>query len=33
VNGRWQSEMRDFFEGGEDADKQMRPLAEIFHLP
>jgi L-rhamnose mutarotase len=33
VNGRWQAEMRDFFEGGEDADKQMRPLAEIFHLP
>jgi L-rhamnose mutarotase len=33
VNGRWQAEMRDFFEGSDDADKQMRPLAEVFHLP
>jgi L-rhamnose mutarotase len=33
VNRRWQSEMREFFEGGEDADKQMQPLAEVFHLP
>ena len=34
VNGRWQKEMREFFEDpkGRDADRQMAPLAEVFHL-
>jgi L-rhamnose mutarotase len=35
VNGRWQREMRDFFEDpkGRDADKQMQPLEQVFYLP
>ncbi|HYO81158.1 MAG TPA: L-rhamnose mutarotase [Bryobacteraceae bacterium] len=35
VNGRWQAEMKDFFvsDAGLEADKQMRPLEEVFHLP
>jgi L-rhamnose mutarotase len=34
VNRRWQTEMADFFEGGDRkrADEQMRPLLEVFHL-
>ena len=34
VNGRWQTDMAPFFEGGDRkrADEQMRPLTEIFHL-
>jgi L-rhamnose mutarotase len=35
VNGRWQREMREFFEDpqGRDADKQMQPLEQVFYLP
>lgn len=35
VNGRWQREMRDFFDDptGRDADRQIAPLEHIFHLP
>jgi L-rhamnose mutarotase len=35
VNARWQREMRDFFEDpeGRDADRQMQPLEQVFHLP
>ena len=34
INARWQAEMRPFFEdfAGRDADKQMMPLTEAFHL-
>ena len=34
VNDRWQSEMREFFmdAAGRDADKQMKPLEQVFHL-
>ena len=34
VNRRWQSQMAEFFEGGEGAaaDEQMLPLEEVFHL-
>lgn len=34
VNARWQAEMREFFvdASGRDADKQMAPLEEVFHL-
>jgi L-rhamnose mutarotase len=34
VNARWQREMAPFFEdlGGAQADEQMRPLQEVFHL-
>lgn len=34
INARWQAEMRDFFEGvpGRNADEQMLPLEEVFHL-
>lgn len=34
VNRRWQREMAGFFEGGDgkNADEQMKPLAEVFHL-
>ena len=34
VNRRWQAEMKDFFESetGLAADKQMRPVPEVFHL-
>ncbi len=34
VNARWQAQMKDFFEdaGGREADKQMVPLEEVFHL-
>ena len=34
VNGRWQSEMAEFFEGldGSQPDRSMRPLPEIFHI-
>ncbi len=34
VNARWQAEMADFFEGepGKNADEQMRPIPEVFHL-
>lgn len=34
VNARWQKQMADFFEGapGKNADEQMSPLAEVFHL-
>jgi L-rhamnose mutarotase len=34
VNARWQAEMREFFEGapGRNADEQMSPLEEVFHL-
>jgi L-rhamnose mutarotase len=34
VNRRWQAGMADFFEGapGRQADEQMEPLAEVFHL-
>lgn len=34
VNHRWQSQMAEFFEGGEGAaaDEQMLPLEEVFHL-
>jgi len=35
VNGRWQREMREFFEDpqGRDADKQTQPLEQVFYLP
>lgn len=34
VNARWQKEMADFFEGepGRNADEQMSPIPEVFHL-
>jgi L-rhamnose mutarotase len=34
VNGRWQAEMAEFFEEleGDQADRSMRPLPEIFHI-
>ncbi|MEO7144852.1 MAG: L-rhamnose mutarotase [Bryobacteraceae bacterium] len=34
VNGRWQREMAEFFEGapGRNADEQMAAVPEIFHL-
>lgn len=34
VNARWQKEMADFFEGepGRNADEQMQPIPEVFHL-
>ncbi len=33
VNARWQAEMAGFFEGdGRNADEQMRPIPEVFHL-
>jgi L-rhamnose mutarotase len=34
VNGRWQREMREFFEdpAGRDADRQMVPLEPVFYL-
>lgn len=33
VNARWQAEMAEFFEGdGRNADEQMRPIPEVFHL-
>ena len=34
VNHRWQTQMAEFFEGGEGttADEQMLPLEEVFHL-
>jgi L-rhamnose mutarotase len=34
VNARWQGEMKEFFEdpGGREADKQMRPLEQVFYL-
>jgi len=34
VNKRWQREMADFFEDpkGRQADEQMTPLTEVFHL-
>ena len=34
VNQRWQTQMAEFFEGGEGAaaDEQMLPLEEVFHL-
>jgi len=34
VNARWQAEMREFFEdpAGRNADEQMQPLEEVFHL-
>ena len=35
VNKRWQAEMAGFFEGptGHNADEQMLPISEVFHLP
>ena len=34
VNARWQKEMAAFFEGvpGKNADEQMAPIPEVFHL-
>lgn len=34
VNARWQAEMKEFFEdpAGREADKQMRPLEQVFYL-
>lgn len=34
VNGRWQQEMAEFFEGSEGghADERMAPLKQVFHL-
>jgi L-rhamnose mutarotase len=34
VNSRWQKEMAGFFdgEGGKQADEQMAPIPEVFHL-
>ena len=33
VNARWQAEMSPFFEGtGEQADRMMEELVEVFHL-
>jgi L-rhamnose mutarotase len=34
VNARWQKEMAGFFEGvpGKNADEQMAPIPEVFHL-
>ena len=35
VNRKWQAEMAGFFDGlpGRNADEQMKPLPEVFHLP
>lgn len=35
VNRRWQSWMAEFFAGqpGKQADEQMAPIPEVFHLP
>ena len=35
VNRRWQAEMAGFFEGlpGHNADEQIFPISEVFHLP
>lgn len=32
VNARWQAEMAPFFVGSGNADNQMHPLEEVFHL-
>ena len=34
VNARWQAEMKEFFvsDSGQTADRQMKPLPEVFHL-
>ena len=34
VNRRWQAEMREFFvdRAGREADKQMKPLEQVFYL-
>jgi L-rhamnose mutarotase len=34
VNRRWQEQMAEFFDdaSGRNADEQMRPLLEVFHL-
>ena len=34
VNARWQAQMAEFFEGGDErkADEQMRPLEQVFYL-
>lgn len=34
VNGRWQAEMKEFFEdpAGRAPDEQMRPLEQVFYL-
>ena len=32
VNARWQAEMAPFFEGGDQPDRMMHPLEEVFHL-
>lgn len=32
VNGRWQAEMAEFFEGAGKPDEQMRPIEQVFHL-
>ena len=34
VNARWQATMKEFFEDpeGREADKQMEPVEEVFHL-
>jgi L-rhamnose mutarotase len=32
INGRWQAEMAPFFEGGDQPDRMMHPLEEVFHL-
>jgi L-rhamnose mutarotase len=35
INAVWQASMKDFFvdEAGRTADKQMRPLEQVFFLP
>jgi L-rhamnose mutarotase len=35
INRKWQKEMAHFFDGvpGRNADEQMRPVPEVFHLP
>ncbi|MEP7362100.1 MAG: L-rhamnose mutarotase [Acidobacteriota bacterium] len=35
INAVWQAPMKDFFvdEAGRTADKQMRPLEQVFYLP
>lgn len=35
VNKRWQAQMAEFFDGvpGRNADEQMKPILEVFHLP
>jgi L-rhamnose mutarotase len=34
INSKWQAEMAGFFEGsGVNADQQIQPIEQVFHLP